>query len=125
MVRGEGPQRRKPLLPAAERGSSLAARARARKLPQWLVIFSLAMLLFFPSDLVHVVSLNFQCSGCFIRILQMFHMDVSKRLRCCICFTHMLQMCFLDVAFCDEGFECSHQHERDVTMFFSHFLMNH
>jgi hypothetical protein len=33
----------------------------------------------------------------------------------------MLQMCFLDVAFCNEGFECSHQHETDVAVGFIHF----
>jgi hypothetical protein len=55
-----GPRRRRRLLlPAVGGGSSPAGRERAGKLPRWLAIFSLAMLIFFPSDLVHVASLNF------------------------------------------------------------------
>jgi hypothetical protein len=73
----------------------------------------------------HVASLRFKCFRCFIRMLQVFYMDVakvsgcciccklllfptfhlfSKRMlqvclfRCCICFTHLLQVFYLGVA---------------------------
>jgi hypothetical protein len=49
----------------------------------------------------------------------MFHIDVAMMY---IFHTHVANVFFFDVAFCNEGFECSHQHETDVAVGFYPFF---